>query len=545
MPPPFGVRTPFCSTFLGASRPVRFVTHLDTDWYGLVQNTMSPPLSNTKMSPFNMRAQDKVLLHVGNFRSGRQVMHDLRYKYHLISEFSKHAHFCESAFLVFFLVTTIPPTPSGLPRKRPLFAATARRRHRPNTIRRLAVRKMAWLTRSGSRHLVICLLVSTLSPCASLVPLPQLCSVRVRRAGCGEELAVASPPRKLAARRSNTVSLGLFGFGNNDNEKRAKEEVDQMVRLLQLQAQLQVALEREQYNRAKRLQGQIQQIISGETDELINLLAKETEELKKKIAHLQRPHMFVERMEDELNTAIIEENYTQAAALRDQLRRLTLPIPSDRKQQEAAMDIEWLQGDLMEQLAKMRKDRENAQADPYLRLKLSMEDAVREENYEEAAQMLPELEKIEQANEVLNMMQQLRKQIDQAKASRAGDALQTDRPDGTPSTKPPFPPQPHSSASPPPPPPPPPIPPPPPGAPPKSSSRMGRRPTNLPGLRKQGPSRGSSPIGRRPDQNKLTSKRPSNVQPPFNSPGKPGMGQRPSPSVSELWESDPPDDIQP
>ena len=216
------------------------------------------------------------------------------------------------------------------------------------------------------------LLFAALSPAASYVPAGaglRLGGVATRGL-CGRAAARFRCKRPAAA----ASSMGLFGLGSDScNEG----EGDSWLRLLRLQAQLQAAVEQEQYQDAARLNAEIRQLHAHETEELVRRLSAAAAGVRRDMKHRRRRgDAPAERLQMDLDTAIAEEDFAAAARLRDEIRALE---PTFGTEQNAVTDVSFLLNDLEDRLGKLRAVIEEEQKDPLLCAKAALEDALEEE----------------------------------------------------------------------------------------------------------------------------------------------------------------------
>jgi len=274
----------------------------------------------------------------------------------------------------------------------------------------------------------------TLAPAVSL--LPSLCPARVGWWGAGGSTRGCSFKKPAIPHLSgNSVSLGLFergkgsDFNGKDYSENAREQLENMTRLLQLQAELQGAVEKEDYIHAQQINDDIHDLVSSEIDALVTQLQSAVQVVRKEVDMLSLPNMKYERLQLALQTAIAAQEFAQASLIRDELNLLPPQIKTEKKSLFAELDLEWLQDDLSAGMAKLREREAVENKDAYYRFRNALLRAIQEEDYTSAARLQNTMAIIEHKRERLYMMRQLQLQIAQERI------LQPNKPKPTPKNK--------------------------------------------------------------------------------------------------------------
>jgi protein-arginine kinase activator protein McsA len=307
--------------------------------------------------------------------------------------------------------------------------------------------KMTSLEIPASRHpaytaLLVILVGTVLSPAASLVPLsgvprasPYQMGSFCGGASCKQQEARAGPT--LPVRSGNGPSLQMSGqpgdnngglggspeyvdvFGNSIGPMCPEAVSNFKLRILLLHMNLKVALRQERYHRASRIKRQISNLRSQDIEVLVGKLLNVSRVMKEDLAR-KRQDDPITRIEHELETAVAEQNFTQAGLLRDELKKQataeeSTPVARVVNGSKSAIlhhiDVAWLESEITTRVNVMRTNLDATLRDPVVRLEYELGLALEGEDYFQAAKITKELNDHLHRRSVRAMMDELQRSL--------------------------------------------------------------------------------------------------------------------------------------
>jgi excinuclease UvrABC nuclease subunit len=146
---------------------------------------------------------------------------------------------------------------------------------------------------------------------------------------------------------ASSVGMRLFGMDGSKKGDKDQPEKHAMIDLIKLQVKLQDALDREQFKRARRFSIKIEELLSTQTDRLVQQLSAAANELRRELKKLPG-HNIIEKLANDMDAAVNEQDFGRAATIRDTIRKIS-PPPEDAGIL-TEMDIVWLQQDVEQQV---------------------------------------------------------------------------------------------------------------------------------------------------------------------------------------------------
>ena len=276
------------------------------------------------------------------------------------------------------------------------------------------------------------------SPAASLVPSYSV----VFRARNAHALVPARALRHRTLSRASALRMsgqsedsGLGGgppdfvdlFGNSLGPQSPEAVSSFKLRILLLHMRLKVALREERYEHASRLQKQLDELRSKDTDILVTKLHNVSKVMKADLEKQRSEHEAM-RIQHELDMAVAEQNFTHASVLREVLKS-TVSL-ADKQPAFAAsnivnsskhallnrIDIAWLESELATRVALMKAKHEASMQDPVARLEYQLRVALDGEDFEMASEVHERLRHHQDRQDEHAMWRELRRALGDYKA---------------------------------------------------------------------------------------------------------------------------------